>query len=261
MAVGDSFGFWLRPKDIEPTDDVAWSFVDEATRRWFWRQAVLVAGKTLDDSRERGLDRFDQPLKPITEKTRRNRKSAMGTADPDAPPLIPAWALSRTRSLIRTKPVEGQGAWFYYLHGPGKKPWGQILRWHAEGAVAGGKIRDVLGFSPQNLEEIRREMRIWWNARRGYAAQQSGQIPINRPTRPEIEVVIPGPVLPRSQRAKQFGFEWQSQRVETRVAQRSVDSLINAGGLGPGTVGQIFRPPPTRPTRLRFPQLVGGPAE
>jgi hypothetical protein len=254
---GASYGFWLLAEDIEPRDDPAWAGATDGLRAWFWREAVRLASAAYDRSRERGLDRFDRPLAAITDKTRKYRRSAMGTADPDAPPLTPAWGLSRTRSLVRYRIVAGQGAWFWHIHGPQKGPaWGQILAWHAAGAVNGGKVRDVLGFSPRNLAEVRDKMRGWWIARRGHAAQSVGVIPTKAPQPIEITIQLPKPVLPRSQRKEIFGDWWKGQTEERVVAQKHVETM-SGEQRGPGTVGVIFRAPPTRPRTLRLPPLIG----
>ncbi len=251
------FGFWLAAEDIEPRDDPAWAGADDALRFWFWREAAQAATKAYDTSRERGLDRFDETLDPITEKTRKYRRSAMGTADPEAPPLIPAWSKSRTRSLVRSRIVANQGAWFWHIHGPQKGPgWGQILYWHARGEVNGGKVRDVLGFSPNNLAEVREHMRRWWNLRRGRSAQVSGVISVNKPTKPEIVIEVPKTVLPRSQRRPSVFDMWREQEEQVVVAQKSVDTM-DQSLRGPGTVGVIFRPPTTRPQPLNLGPLIG----
>jgi hypothetical protein len=49
-----------------------------------------------------GLDGYGKPLVAIADYTRRHRKSETGTADPNAPPLIPAWERSRAIANFRT---------------------------------------------------------------------------------------------------------------------------------------------------------------
>lgn len=57
-----------------------------------WRQ-------TLEEDNEQGIlkgqDGFGNPMVPIAETTKKYRKSAVGKADPNAPPMIPCYALSR----------------------------------------------------------------------------------------------------------------------------------------------------------------------
>ena len=70
----------------------------------------------------------------------------MGRADPDAPPLTPCRAASRTRSLLRSAAYP-DGAWIYWgLDRHTGRPWGEILDYHRKG---GGPsrlpVRDVIG--------------------------------------------------------------------------------------------------------------------
>lgn len=58
-----------------------------------------------EDNREArlaGVDGWGKPLAPIAESTRKHRRSITGNADPNAPPLIPAWAASRVIANFRT---------------------------------------------------------------------------------------------------------------------------------------------------------------
>jgi hypothetical protein len=164
---GGGYGFWLDAAAVEPADDPTWAVATQAMRDRFWAEARRVAAAEWDASRARGLSRRGRALTPISERTRERRRSAMGTADPSAPPLIPAWELSRTRSFLLHKTVRGKGAWFYFRRDPRVKgSWGKILHYHATGQARGGKVRDVMGFTPRDMRAIRRRMTSWWHARR-----------------------------------------------------------------------------------------------
>ena len=88
----------------------------------------------------------------------------MGPADPDAPPLTPAYGLSRTRSLFTGRAMPGHAEFFWRFDPVTGKPWGRILRYHADGA---GRlpVRDVIGLSPASLAWVRDQVGVWWTAR------------------------------------------------------------------------------------------------
>jgi hypothetical protein len=159
--------------------DFAWHRADETLRREFWRAAVAYVLKVKDASLARGLDRDGRRLKPIKPSTRRNRKSAMGPADPNAPPLTPSFGASRTR-LYLTGRALADGAEFYWRAG-----WGRILAIHAAGSRKRGlPKRDVIGLSPADTREAARLLAGWWRAR------------VERDERPTLLPVPPPPKGP-----------------------------------------------------------------
>lgn len=164
-APGKGVGFWVR--GFEPLDDPAWAWIGPGGKRAFWKAVARSARSVFEDERRRGIDRTGRPLIPLAEKTRAHRRSAMGHADPNAPVLIPAHDASRTIRFLMTDVTES-GVWCRWKHDPRvKTSWGTILRYHAEGRTAGGKVRDVVGISPAGMAEVRREAAGWWQANRG----------------------------------------------------------------------------------------------
>ena len=79
---------------------------DRAERLEFWPAVVRFGLLRKDQELAAGIDRFGQPMVPIAPR-RTHRRSAMGPADPNAPPLTPAHALSRTRSLLDGRAHDG----------------------------------------------------------------------------------------------------------------------------------------------------------
>jgi len=72
-------------------------------RRQFWQLVTPIALAVKDRELAAGLDAQGEPLKLISARTRKNRRSAMtpsGKGDPSAPPLMPAYQKSRVRSLL-----------------------------------------------------------------------------------------------------------------------------------------------------------------
>src|SRR4051812_3662699 len=75
---------------------------DEPTRLLYWSWVTELGLRAKDKELSQGLDKDGRPLRAISAATRKHRRSAMtpsGKGDPSAPPLMPARALSRTRSL------------------------------------------------------------------------------------------------------------------------------------------------------------------
>lgn len=132
----------------------------------FWRAVVAIALTVKDRELAEGLDAFGNPLKPIAPSTRAHRHSAMGPADPNAPPLTPAYGRSRTRSLLtgRAHAREHYALFFWKSDPVSGKHWGEVLGYHRAGK---GRlpVRDVIGLSPEGLQEVRRKAQAWWDAR------------------------------------------------------------------------------------------------
>lgn len=200
---GGDIGFWLLPNSIEPIEDMAWLLASETVRRQFWAAALPIAAKVWEDSRAAGLDRFGKRLAPLSAYTIKHRRSAMGTADPHAPPLTPAHGASRTRSYLRYRYEPGQGGYFYWRYDPRTHgSWGQILQYHAMGLVRRAPIRDVLGFSGRDIDAIRSQMDRWWAARRRRVLTAPERHPKIEVKQKGVEIRLPeiGRVVPRVQR-------------------------------------------------------------
>jgi hypothetical protein len=131
-----------------------------------------------------GKDKDGVPFVPIKESTRRTRRSATGTADPDAPPLIPARERSRAianyqvASLRKSRAswvilgqwlnvLSAKGVPFLPYHFSGTK--GRQRR-NAKGHFMAGFIgrlpkRDADGIRPEGREKIRGALRDWLRSR------------------------------------------------------------------------------------------------
>ncbi len=179
-VAGAGIGFWIAGLPVEPVGDPAWWAASPAQRRRFWRFVADRAEQIYAAERERGIDRHGKRLAALAPYTIEHRHSAMGPADPDAPPLIPAHALSRTVSLLVSQATPN-GAWFRWRRWH-RQSWGQILTWHAQGLVRRAPARDVMGISPQGMSRLASEANAWWQAR--------------RPASPPLKVTIPPPVPP-----------------------------------------------------------------
>lgn len=144
---------------IEPQNDPAWDFAADKLRREFWRVVVRLVKDANEFERARGRDRFGRKLTPISRYTRAHRRSAMGPADPNAPPLTPADGASRTVAYFDGR-AHADHAEFFYRNG-----WGKILNFHRIGA---GRlpVRDVIGISPASLRKVTGQALAWWQNKR-----------------------------------------------------------------------------------------------
>lgn len=141
---------------------------------------VVIALEEKDADLARGLGADGAALVPISERTRVHRRSAMGLADPDAPPLTPAWGLSRTRSfLVGEAAPNADGADFWWMWDAREDvPWGQVLDHHRQG-LGRLPVRDVFGCGPACLGRIRARLTAWWLLyRKGQAPALVRQPPV-----------------------------------------------------------------------------------
>jgi hypothetical protein len=162
---GDSVGsdsYAFRVSGIEPTDN---TFRDagEETHRAYWRYIVDTVLELKDKSLAKGLDRFGKPMIPIAASTRAKglARSYTGLGDPDAPPLTPAYGISRTRALFRGRAFADHAEFFWAFDEVTKRHWGVVLGYHR----AGGPhlpVRDVIGLAPADLAEARHRGQLWW---------------------------------------------------------------------------------------------------
>lgn len=148
-------------EDISPIRDPLWPIAGEAVHRDFWRAVVAFTLEVKDESLSKGLDRTGSPMVPISDYTRKHRKSAMGEADPSAPPLTPAYGLSRTRAFLKGRAFATHAQFFW---GGG---WGRILDFHRRGAFnrrSGRNLpkRDVIGLSYKDLVKVEKLALGWW---------------------------------------------------------------------------------------------------
>lgn len=134
-------------------------------RKAFWSAVSEFVVDAKEEELRRGLDRHGLPMRSLSRYTIEHRRSAMGPADPFAPPLQPAHGLSRTRSLFTVKPTadsNGVTCWWAYDQHTGAS-WGEILRHHQRGR-RGLPKRDVIGISPQSLATVASQAAHWWAA-------------------------------------------------------------------------------------------------
>lgn len=113
-----------------------------------------------------GLDGWGRPLHALAPSTIKHRKSAMGEADPNAPPLIPAWERSRVISAFTsgwTWQKLGQGRQKYVVIGAWEnvfttKKGVQFLPFHFRGE---GHLprRDLAHIRPDGLKAARAALR------------------------------------------------------------------------------------------------------
>jgi len=150
--------FWVR--GVEP---LAVRSAPAAQRRDFWAQVTVWVLEAKDEELRAGLDRDGNPMAALAEITRKRRRSAMGPADPNAPPLTPAYGLSRTRSLFSAQPTaaaNGVVCWWTYDSHTGDA-WGEILKYHRDGTER-LPVRNVFGLAPQSLATVKQRAADWW---------------------------------------------------------------------------------------------------
>lgn len=156
----DSFAFTV--DEIAPPDN---TFRDagEEVHRLYWRYIVEQVLELKDASLAKGLDRFGQRMTGIAASTRARglARSYTGLGDPDAPPLTPAYGLSRTRALFRGRAYADRAEFFWAYDEVSRQPWGRILGYHREGGPH-FPVRDVIGLAPADLAEAERRGMAWW---------------------------------------------------------------------------------------------------
>ena len=142
---------------MEPPDANRYTADD---RLMFYGWVLELALRAKDRDLAKGLDKDGKPLRPISARTRKYRKSAMtpsGKGDPSAPPLEPGWQKSRVRSLLKGKAfVDRAEIWWGYDAHTGDS-FATILDYQAtEG-------RDVFGLSPAAMTRVRAQAWDRWH--------------------------------------------------------------------------------------------------
>jgi hypothetical protein len=158
MVIGPRFAI----QDIEPPEVRR---APRPQRHAYWTAVAGFVVEAKDSELRRGLDRFGNPMAALSEYTIAHRTSAMGPADPNAPPLQPAHGLSRTRSLFTSEPnssANGVVCWWAYDAVSGAS-WGKILAYHRDGNKHLPK-RDVIGLAPESLAIVAKRAVAWWRA-------------------------------------------------------------------------------------------------
>lgn len=142
-------------------DPPGWTTASQADRLAFWEKAREFVLEAKDAELKAGLDRHGKPMKALAPSTVANRRSAMGPADPGAPPLQPAHGLSRTRSLLVAKATANGVVCWWLVDKRTRASWGEILKHHRAGL---GKLpkRDVIGLSPASKAAVKARAFAWW---------------------------------------------------------------------------------------------------
>ncbi len=175
----------FRVSGIEPRTDLAWIAASEADHRAFWQAVVGFVLAAKDKELADGLDRFGKPLIPIAESTRAKGRwrSHTGMGSADAPPLDPAYRLSRTRSLFRGRAHKDHAEFFWATDVVTGLPGGKVLGWHrGDVAKRPGRnasrlpVRDVIGLSLASLARVKAQSATWWANHKAGAKQQEKEV-------------------------------------------------------------------------------------
>ena len=164
---------------MEPPDANRFTADD---RLMFYGWVVELALRAKDRDLAKGLDKDGHPFKPISQETKENRRSAMtptGRGDPEAPPLIPGWQKSRTRSLLTGKAFVDRAEFWWRYDGHTGDSWARILDYQAL------KGRNAFGLSPKAMTRVRAQAWEKWHK------WQRGQVV------PEVRKEAPAPKLGR----------------------------------------------------------------
>lgn len=184
MTVALQFSFRVSLSQVGPP---GWRFAPAPARAALRLALVAFCLEEKDADLALGIGADGEALAPLKARTRENRRSAMGPADPNAPPLVPAHGLSRTRALLAGKPSGKDAAVFYWRQDRKTgASWGQVLDYHRKGE---GPLpsRDVFGLSPARLAIVRARLAAWWPL---YLA---GAVPVPVAAKP---VPLPSPAPP-----------------------------------------------------------------
>ena len=227
------YGFRVRYQDAAPLGDAAFAAAPAAVKRAFMQQVVEWVLEAKDKELAAGLDVTGAPMAALSPRTIERRHSEMGPADPTAPPLEPAWGLSRTRSLLQGR-YRGDVAtfdWAYDEHTGGS--WGKILSYHKKGDRARHlPKRNVIGLSPQSMAEVRQRARDWV-----HRWKSTGRVPAAQPAQRGAMPagVTPSPYLVSTVQAYKPQFPELAVPERNRVvSQIGINGNIYTLGAGVG---------------------------
>jgi hypothetical protein len=162
---------WFLVEGLAPIHDPRWLKSTPGQKLAFFRVCRELVLQQFDLQLSRGIGQAGIGLVALSPKTIKYRKSKMGPADPNAPPLTPAHELSRTRSYVDAR-VMGNAIQVYWRRG-----WGRILGYHRDGSRR-LPSRDVIGLAPDYKQEVQKQAHFWW------AAFIKG-LPVRAPIRPK----------------------------------------------------------------------------
>ncbi len=162
-------GYRLR---IQPPDLAR--YPDSAKLVWFGL-VVKYGLRAKDKDLARGIDKNGAPLRPLSPRSIKYRRSEVGPVDKHAPPLIPAHALSRARSLLTGRPHLQSAEFWWGFDSHSGRSFAAILRYQRDEYG-----RDVFGLSPRGTAwTFARAMKDWdkWKAQGG-AVQHPAKKPL-----------------------------------------------------------------------------------
>lgn len=259
---------------IEPIDP-SWRSASIADRRAFYARAGDVALDRLKTQLSRGVGANGRPMKA--------RIRAVLPDGADGPVMEPHHDLSRVIRLSdymatdRSLTLFWQAGTGHATHrrarkaGKKPKPFGTILKYHADGEVPHAPVRDVR-LSKASIHQVKLAMRAWWEARAkaGRKAEVKAKAKARarapkakatpKPARPPAEVRASGIPYVRDETAKARKDRVVIVRVPALDEQLSRDprDYIGPGGHGgsarPGSYADALR-------RFREARKTGRPLE
>jgi hypothetical protein len=184
---------------LEPTHSPAWHYATREQKAAYMRAVRVLVLTEWDRQIASGIGANGKKLRALSPTTKRHRHSEMGPADPNAPPLIPAYGLSRTRSLVDAR-TDGYTVKVYWKFDPiSGKRWGVILGYHRDGKGHLPK-RNVFGLSAANRKRVLKAAHAWWEH---YAAGRKITLPVRpRPGKAARPPVVHAPRVPKGPRGE-----------------------------------------------------------
>jgi hypothetical protein len=179
--MAESYAFKVTLAEVGPVP----ATLPAPARKALLRAAVAWVLELKDAELAKGLDKDGTPMARLKQSTIDRRMSAMGEADPDAPPLEPAYERSRTRSLLAGRAHADHALFFWRYDAVTGAPWGEVLGYHRAGAGP-LPVRDVIGASAAIKAEVRTRARKWLHA---YASTGKAPAPAEPPHK---TVLAPG---------------------------------------------------------------------
>lgn len=249
-----------------PTSDVAWHLAGREGQRIAGREAARLVLVAMNHQLAAGIDRFGKPLTPISGRTAASRSaninpvtghqpySPMGRASAANAPLQSTGAKSRTRSLLRARPDEGDILVFWADDIHTGVNWGLVLARHAAGFYmrfhdGWGYVppRDVIGLAPVYLAWFRTRFGEWWKANRRKLARGGlllkgapESLILKTPVPPgKKPVVVPTPAATKARKppARPAGFKPSAEFI--RMGGSHAVSGVGAGLLDNAEFGQF----------------------
>jgi hypothetical protein len=224
-----------RIRGIAPAD---LALQPDSVKLMYWGWVVELGLKRKDEELAKGLDKDGKPLKPLKPETIKHRKSEVGTAHRNAPPLEPAYGKSRVRSLL-TGRAHSNSAEFWWKFDPvSGRSFGEIL----QGQKKQG--RDVFGLSPAGTAWVGQEaLRKWeaWKARAIPARPPRTARAAMTPAREPVRVIAPVGTTNLKQLTAGPGLE-------AARTQRAIAAGHFTGFRGLNATGEQWTPGPGIPT-------------